>query len=50
MPYGDLWVDRWALYDCNALFEVAFDEIDKQGKVKRARINRLRTEFHDAES
>lgn len=32
----------WALYDCNAVFAVAFDEIDSKGKVKRARINRLR--------
>jgi hypothetical protein len=32
----------WALYDVNAVFEVAFEEIDVKGKVRRARINRLR--------
>eukprot|EP00038_Savillea_parva_P010216 m.188686 g.188686 ORF g.188686 m.188686 type:complete len:383 (-) comp17516_c0_seq1:57-1205(-) len=34
----------WALFDCNAVFDVAFDEIDAKGKVRRARINRLREE------
>mmetsp|Transcript_25100 Transcript_25100/g.65474 ORF Transcript_25100/g.65474 Transcript_25100/m.65474 type:complete len:385 (+) Transcript_25100:56-1210(+) len=36
----------WALYDCNAVFAVAFDDIDAKGKVKRARINKIRKANH----